>query len=297
MDPQFTLNRHVKPLVNPASVGEGSLSRAFMNYRNQWGSIGPRTISAFYEMPFVGLKRKHGTAITFMQDEAGLYSNFNLNMAYAHKQDIWNGILSVGVNAGLTSLTWDGGDINDGNVNSLFHNDLGINYEKLKISETKTKFDMSLGVHYADDKQCYGISLTHLTRPTLELYNSGYYIYYNRAFNMYAGYDFSFRSLPLLTLETFVSFKTDWRNMQIDLNCNAWYKDDFYLGLSYRIQDAIAFLGGFKLKNGILIGGSYDFTTSKLAYGGFGTVEVFVSYEFSLSLDSKTNRYKSIRIL
>ena len=297
MDPQFTSNMFLQPLINPASVGEADMARAFMNLRNQWSNVGPKTTAAFVETPFNGFKRKHGAALTFLQDKAGLFSTFNINLAYSHKQDIWNGTLSAGVQLGLTSLTWDGSNINNNIINSPFHNDLGIDYEKLKISETSNKFDASIGIHYTDKKQCYGISLSHLARPTLELYKSNYYIYYNRTLNIYGGYNLAFRSLPYLQLKTFALLKTDGRNTQIDLNCNAWYKDLFYIGASYRIQDAIAFLGGIKLKNGILFGGSYDITTSKIAFGGFGSVEAFISYEFSLSLNYKSNKYKSIRIL
>lgn len=297
MEPQFTSNMFTRQLINPASVGETDMANAFMNLRRQWGSVGPQTVAAFVEAPFSGTKRKHGAAISLVDDQAGFFGTTFINAAYSHKQDIWNGTLSVGTQASLASLSWDGSQINDGTTSTDFHNDMGVTYEQLKISETSTKFDISLGMHYSDKDQYYGISLTHLARPTLELYNSDYYIYYNRTLNLYAGYNIDLRSLPDLHLKPSAFLKTDGKNFQLDLNCNAWYKDEIFVGMSYRLQDAIAFLGGLKLKNGILIGGSYDVTTSRMIYGGFGSVEAFVSYEFSLSLNSKTNKYKSIRIL
>lgn len=293
MDPQFTSKMFTRQLVNPASVGETEMANAFGNWRRQWKDVGPVTFAAFFDTPIKGVKRNHGAAFSIISDEAGLFTTTAINLAYSHKQSLWNGRLSVGVQGSLVNAIFAGDQIET--VSTDYHNNL--NYPQITTEMSGVKFDISLGMHYSEKKQYYGISLTHLARPTLEINETGAYIYYNRTLNLYGGYNYTLRSLPELELRPMAFIKTDGRVTQIDLNCNIWYKNNIFAGLSYRFQDALAIMGGVKLKNGILIGGAYDMTTSRMAYGGFGSAEVFFNYEFSLSLNSKTNKYKSIRIL
>lgn len=293
MDPQFTSNMFTRQLVNPASVGESEMANAFANRRSQWSGVGPVTFAGYFDTPIKGVKRMHGAALSVVDDKAGLFETITINLAYAHKQDIWNGRLNVGVQGGIVNAVFKGEDVET--VETDYHNNL--NYPQFTTETSGIKFDIALGLHYSEKKQYYGISLTHLARPTLDIYETSTYLYYNRTLNLYGGYNFTLRSLPYLELRPMFFIKTDGRLTQIDLNCNAWYKNNIFAGLSYRFQDAISIMGGIKLKNGILIGGAYDITTSRMAYGGFGSSEVFLNYEFSLSFNSKTNKYKSVRIL
>ena len=296
MDPQFTSNMFTRQLVNPASVGETEMANAFGNWRRQWKNIGPVTFAAYFDTPIQGVKRKHGAALSIISDEAGLFTTTSINLAYAHKQDLWNGRLSVGVQGSLINSVFAGDKVESINdLSTDYHGNLV--YPDITTEMSGVKFDIALGLHYSDKDQYYGISLTHLARPTLEINETGSYIYYNRTLNLYGGYNYNLRTLPDLELRPMIFVKTDGKLTQIDLNCNAWYKNSIFAGLSYRFQDALAIMGGMKLKNGILIGGAYDITTSRMTYGGFGSAEVFFNYEFSLSLNSKTNKYKSVRIL
>ncbi len=292
-DVQFTSNMFTRQLVNPASVGETNMTNAFLNWRRQWKNVGPVTYAAFIDTPIQGVKRKHGAGISIYSDEAGLFTTTYINFAYSHKQNIWNGTLSVGAQASILNAVFAGDQVET--VSSDYHNNLS--YPELSTEMSGIKFDVALGLHYSDEAQYYGISLTHLARPTLEIDNIGTYVYYNRTLNIYGGYNFKLKSIPDVEIKPMVFIKTDGKLSQIDLNCNAWYKNSIFAGMTYRLQDAVAILGGYKLKNGILIGGAFDMTTSRMRYKGFGSAEVFLNYEFKLSLNSKTNKYKSIRIL
>ncbi len=293
MSPQFTANMFTRQLVNPASVGEGEMINAFGNWRRQWKNVGPVTYALFLDAPIQGVKRKHGAAFSILSDEAGLFSTTAVNLAYSHKQDIWDGTLSVGVQGSLLNFIWAGNEVET--VSSDFHNKL--NYPDFATEMSGVKFDVALGAHFRNQNQCYGISVTHLASPKLEIAETGAYIYYNRTCYFYGAYDFRLRSLPQVVLKPGFFAKTDGKLFQIDVNCNAWHKETIFAGLSYRFQDALAILGGMKLKNGILVGAAYDMTTSRMNQGGFGSTEVFFNYEFSLSLSAKTDKYKSIRIL
>jgi len=298
VEPQFTSNMFTQQLFNPAIYGEKKMATAFGNLRNQWKNIGPTTYSVYVDAPFTGTKRKHGAGISIIGDEAGLFTVTSVNLAYSHKQKIWDGTLSIGTQLGFVNLIFDGSGVET--VSTDYHSNL--NEPSLITTETTgLKFDIGLGAHYSNERQYFGLAMTHLAQPELDLssedVSTDVYVYYNRTLYLYAGYNMHLRSWPDIELKPNVYFKTDAKTFQIDINCNAWYKDQVFAGMSYRFQDAIALMAGMRLKSGILVGAAYDMTTSRMAYGGFGSTEVFFSYEFSLSLNSKVNKYKSIRIL
>lgn len=293
MDAQFSAYMFNQQLQNPASVGEGDLANAFMNYRHQWQDLGPQTVGAYFDMPLKIGGKTHGAALSLINDKFGLFTTTHVNLSYAHKQRLWDGVFSVGAQVGFLNFIFDGGGVTM--PTSPYHNSLPS--PTFETESSGTKFDMNLGVYFSDDKQRYGLAITHLNRPILELNYAGTSTYYNRTIVAYAAHYFALPQIPDIRLETSALVKTDGKVSQLDLNANAWYKDLLFGGIGYRFQDAIVAMGGLRLENGILIGGSYDITSSKIAFNGFGTAEVFLNYKFSLSLESKKNKYKSIRIL
>ena len=75
------------------------------------------------------------------------------------------------------------------------------------------------------------------------------------------------------------------------------YNKRFWGGVSYRAGDAIVGIVGLELFNGVRIGYSYDFTTSRISKYSSGSHEITVGYCFDLSLDKSPQKYKSIRFL
>ena len=293
MDAQFSAYMFNQQLQNPASVGEGDLANAYMSYRNQWQDVGPRLIGAYVDLPLTIGKRKHGAALALFDQRFGLFTVTNVNASYAHKQRLWGGVLSVGAQVGVLNFVFDGGGVSVPSTG--YHNPQPI--PTFESESSGTKFDMNIGFYFSDKKQRYGLALTHLNRPVLELNYAGTSTYYNRTLLAFVERDYDWPQVPNITLTSSMLLKSDGRVTQVDLNGSAWYKDMFFAGVGCRFQDAVIVMGGLRLENGILIGGSYDITTSKMAFGGFGTAEVFLNYKFSLSLESKKNKYKSIRIL
>jgi hypothetical protein len=65
-----------------------------------------------------------------------------------------------------------------------------------------------------------------------------------------------------------------------DFTVQFLYKEKIWLGTSYRIGDAIAFLFEIKVTNQILLGYSYDITLSKLSGYSRGSHELLISFDF-----------------
>ncbi len=67
---------------------------------------------------------------------------------------------------------------------------------------------------------------------------------------------------------------------QAELNLKAIYDDQYWLGLSYRTEDALAILLGFDLSQGFNFTYSYDITTSALNAVSSGSHEITIGYNF-----------------
>ena len=85
--------------------------------------------------------------------------------------------------------------------------------------------------------------------------------------------------------------------MQIDLAALLEYKERFWGGVSYRLQDAVALIFGVQFKD-FKIGYSYDINISKLKLPvGGGTHEFMLSYCFKLDVEKGRKSYKNTRFL
>jgi type IX secretion system PorP/SprF family membrane protein len=79
--------------------------------------------------------------------------------------------------------------------------------------------------------------------------------------------------------------KTDGTITTLDLNVTAVYKNRFWIGTSYRYQDAVCPMAGFLIPGstgnkdlGLKVGFAYDYTTSHLKNYSNGTFELFLNY-------------------
>ena len=79
---------------------------------------------------------------------------------------------------------------------------------------------------------------------------------------------------------------------QADVSCLVDYRNAFWGGLGYRVQDAIYILTGVHWKN-VRVGLSYDLTTSRLGTykpgRSIGSVELYLKYCFKVSVPRKPN--------
>jgi hypothetical protein len=67
----------------------------------------------------------------------------------------------------------------------------------------------------------------------------------------------------------------------LDLGARVIYKDELWAGLTYRSRDAVCFLLGYMFKNYLMVGYSYDFTTSNVRKYSSGSHEIMLGIRFS----------------
>ena len=84
--------------------------------------------------------------------------------------------------------------------------------------------------------------------------------------------------------------------MQGDINAIAMYNNQFWGGITYRVQDAIVPVIGFQW-NSIKVGYAYDITTSDLKGYSSGTHEIMLRYCFKMPENKTAQRYRNVRFL
>src|SRR5690606_18513794 len=81
------------------------------------------------------------------------------------------------------------------------------------------------------------------------------------------------------------------KQAQLDLNANVIYKDQFWLGASYRHNDAMVFIAEFQINQQFKIGYSYDYTLTAFKKYSGGSHEIMLQYEFGYKVKSIDPRF------
>jgi type IX secretion system PorP/SprF family membrane protein len=290
-DPEFSQTRSVLTSFNPAAAG--SLDQVCLNadHRQQWvgfdGAPSTSYFSADAALSFFGAD--HGVGLSILNDAFGFESNLGINLSYAYKLDLGEGKLGLGLNLGILNKSLDPEwNIPDG------LGDVQGDPQIPQNKESRVGFDMGLGIFYRSENIFFGISTTHLNQARIRYENAEPYLV--RHYYVTGGYRLQLPN-PLFEVMPMFVLKSDGKANQLYLNTNVRYNKRFWGGVSYRAGDAIIGLLGIELFNGVRVGYSYDFVTSKIGKYSSGSHEFTLGYCFDLSLDKSPQKYKSIRFL
>jgi len=293
-DPQFTHNMFNQLTVNPGFAGSQGMLSAGMINRQQWMGFegNPKTTLFSVHTPVKPLGIPSGVGLSFMDDRLGFEKNMSIILDYAYRMEIGEGKLGIGLNVGLLSRALNGKwFIPDSDKHIPAAQDPSIPDEQV----TSMTFDMGLGVFYNTDKFYAGLSTTHLLEPTVD-FGSGAMMNMQRHYYATTGYLFKLPN-PIFEIQPSLFGKSDGASVQVDVNVLVLYNKRFWGGVTYRLGDAIAFMAGTELSNGLRVGISYDFTTSAIGAYSNGTVEFVLGYNLEVGTDKYSQRYKSVRFL
>ncbi|MEO8762100.1 MAG: type IX secretion system membrane protein PorP/SprF [Bacteroidia bacterium] len=280
-DPQFTQFMHCKQAYNPAVVGTSGSVCFDALYRQQWVNFpgAPKTGLFAFNMN----AGNFGIGLTVVNDQIGFQNTTMARAAVAYHIHIGNtGILSIGADAGIFQTR-----INGTYVAPQTNHDPAIpNNGYGSQSINKMAPDFNGGIYYTIPNKLYvGVSTTHLGAQSLNSVGNGgnpispYSLSYDMARHYYlmAGYTFNLNN-GQDALQPNVLVKTDAASTQVDINLTYMYKKMIGLGVSYRLQDAVAPMLVFKSKGGLHAAFSYDLTTSKIKGYTAGTWEISIGY-------------------
>ncbi len=289
-DPQFSQNMFNILSVNPAyASAEKDMLVSVIN-RQQWVGFdnAPLTTVVNLSVPVKFGGTSHGLGLSIVRDELGFEKNTGVKFSYSYQNKMNNGSLHFGVSVGFQNNALKGDwFVPEGNDFTSVQDDLG----SATIDEGKMVLDPSLGFFYLSDNFYAGLSVLHVTEPSVA-YSESVEIYLARHYYATAGYtlklDETWEVLPS------VFYKTDAVVSQIDINSLLRYNKKIWGGVSYRVDDAIVGMVGVLFNNGIQIGYAYDISTSKIAKASH---EFLLTYRFNTKLESRNQKYKSIRFL
>lgn len=298
-DPQFTQWMFDKISFNPAAAGMNNMHCLSAFARDQWDGFDrdPKTFMFNYEgyVP----EAFGGLGFTLYGESLGQERNIVVRGSYAYRIPMSNGDqFQAGLGLGFYNKRLGA---------EWIAIDPVVDDPVIPNNETSDgSFDMNFGLMYQRSDEFYaGLSMTHLTGADLDQLS----ISMARHLYFMGGYNFPL-SGDELVLRTNVLAKTDFNASIFDINANVLYDNMFWGGVSFRPGDAIApMVGGMyswetqgangrdRIPQKIMVGYSYDITTSEIKNYSDGSHELFVTYCFNIIANPLLNRHANPRFL
>ena len=271
--PQYTQYMLNDLAINPAVAGKDNFADVRSNNRYQWVGMtdAPRTYMLTLHSP---LKNRHmGLGTHIYTDIVGPTRRIGISLAYAYRIKIAEKTrLSFALSAGIQQWGIDG--------HKLILHDAGDD-NLLTQYQTKTVPDFGAGLYVHNEKWYVGFSAPQLYQSPIKLYKDGddkgtlvRHFILNAAYKIDISDDFKVEPSFLVKYATPAP-------IEIDFGTRVIYQEQMWLGIGYRHKDAITGLIGFMYKNYLMIGYSYDFTTSNLKKYSSGTHELMLGLRFS----------------
>jgi type IX secretion system PorP/SprF family membrane protein len=274
---QYIMNNYV---LNPAAGGVNNYWDIKAGFRGQWAGFtgAPTTLFASAHGP-IGypdkrvrnshLNAHQGFGGYIFHDATGPISMTGISLSYSYHVKLSSKYTaSAGAFAGILQYKLDGNQL----VFVQTPEDPAIG----KITVNKILPDATVGIWINSDKAFFGVSVNQLFANRIKLpgavpstgkLNYHYFLTGGYRFPVSEKMDF----IPSAMLKY-----VQGAPVQFDLNARVKYNKMFWLGASYRHQDAIAALIGMTYKNQFELGYSYDVTTSRLRVASWGSHEIIV---------------------
>ncbi|HBS88828.1 MAG: hypothetical protein A2W91_03855 [Bacteroidetes bacterium GWF2_38_335] len=273
---QYMLNDF---LLNPAIAGTTTYSPIALTARQQWVGIDdhPRTI-ALSGHTFLGRNDEMGAGGMIYSDVFGPIARTGVMGTYAYKIRITNKTkLSFGLSLSAFQMKFDESDFN-----IIDDNDVAFT----GAAETKMVPDANFGMYLYNEKYFVGYTTAQMFQFQVKINGATDLSRMIRHHYILAGYKFTMNDNlklePSLMLRT-----TEKTSMQVDINAKVLYKDNYWLGISYRTGDAFIAMIGLKADR-YFIGYAFDYTLSNLSDFTYGSHEFLIGYKINKQTKGKT---------
>lgn len=281
-------------LLNPSYAGSDYYTTFGLTVREQWLNIpdAPSTYAASFQTRILNdsyitkstaVRKKIdrptrggrvGLGGYLFSDHNGIMHRTGLQMAYAYHLPIENEQqLSFGLSLSAYQYFVDiNGALMPDDVNDEFLN----NYDQVVYIP-----DANFGVSYMTRRWYAGFSMTNLLRGSLMLGNGGEnspselgHFFLTGGMRFYLGADWIIEPSAMIKSSDMV-----FKSVQVDLTGRVYYKEDYWLGISYRSEDAVILMAGLKVDR-FYLGYAFDFTLSEIRSYTYGTHELTVVARF-----------------
>jgi type IX secretion system PorP/SprF family membrane protein len=265
--------------INPAAAGMDGVVNFQLHYRNQWSgyqtsidgssSLGTQIFTA--SMPLNGLHS--GIGIQFVNDLTPSGAGYqNMLLSYSYQINLTSGaIISVGAKGGFYTKTFKTKfrprETGDPVVDAL------------SGSVNQTKADFSVGAMYRTGNYQIGASLNHVNSPVYGFGpdKTGAYSI-KQMLNLTGSFDYYLNDN--IKVSPMALWKTDFNTNVLEGGAIFTYVDRYWLGGSYRLNDAGIIIAGVSMlkNNALRLGYSLDLTTVGATAKAPLSHEILLSY-------------------
>lgn len=295
--PHYTQYMQNMQVINPAVTGMFKALEIRAGVRNQWLGLesSPKTSYATISVPinfdsdmltagsadygieeigtrsdkdaYLSSENHHGIGATILNDQTGALSRASINLTYAYHLALGDVVnLSVGVGGGIGRISLKAEELN-------FEDP----FEPALADGGSVRWipDLNVGIFLYAHKFFLGGSMQQVMKQKLVFnddYKDGLEVSH---YFVTAGYRFWVSESISLTPS--VMFKhIEPLPMGIDYNLRVSFRNNFWLGGSFRKRDAISAIAGFTISKTFDAGYAYDFTRSSLNTVSNGTHEIVI---------------------
>jgi len=281
-------------LLNPSYAGSDYYTTFGLTVREQWLNLphAPSTYAAAFQTRLLNdsyitkstaVRKKIsrptkggrvGVGGYLFSDHNGIMHRTGLQMAYAYHLPVGDEQqLSFGLSLSAYQYFVD---INGAFMPDDVQDDLLNTYDQVVYIP-----DANFGVSYTTRNYYAGFAMTNLFRGSLMVGNGsensrselGHY-FLTGGMRFYPGSDWIVEPSVMLKSSDML-----FKSFQVDLTGRVYYREDYWLGLSYRTNDAVILMAGLKVDR-FYIGYAFDFTLSEIRSYTYGTHELTVLARF-----------------
>lgn len=273
-------------LLNPAYAGSHEYVSTTLMYRKQWAGMEGAPVTQSASIHGLIPKKRLGFGFYLQQDKIGVTKQTDIYGSSAYHLDLGEAKLSMGLQAGFTYLKselvkltyWD-----------PFDNVFNYNEFSTVLPNVGAGVYYYRSLFYAGVSAPFLLSYDSLRGPDINPSKPIHHLI--RRYYITAGgvieteQELKFKPSMLIKFEQ----KGD---LQYDINLNVLIKNIFWIGASYRSNDAIVALLEYQINRKFRVGYSYDYTIGKLKNYNTGSHEIMLGYDFGFSvLKMKSPRY------
>jgi type IX secretion system PorP/SprF family membrane protein len=300
--PQYSQYMHNQYVVNPAAAGMNDYLDINLSFRQQWSGItdAPRTyylsatsplgkqekpasrsLSIPISKPDMLIesagpqkrKLKHALGGLVLADQYGAFNRTFVNLGYALHIPIGKKYYgSVGASLGWSGLNFDNSSITlEESVDATY-------FDFIANGNRANMFDLNLGAMFYSDNLYIGYGLYQIMQSRIKLGGGDSPAGLTEArlkdhHYILAGYRIGLGEKWAITPSAMLKNQGP-APLSFDVNMRLDYMRKYWLGVSYRHEDAVVAMLGVTIKDLIRVGYSYDYTLSQLNNLSNGSHEI-----------------------